>query len=320
MAHDNSHEKSTLSLSIDLHYFMDTADRHEMDASIHNKCEANMILALNHLGDLFDEDIQIDVSALEQGGVVDKFKLIFKSQTSRDLFLLLAGALISHFIGVSPSLDSSQIHLNRAEIIQRIKNGNFSNEEILYIIKGDPNILANKNGYYTELEKEPHVRSVTCSSYLDDDPKVKISQAEICKVDFSKQIVKGFKNTTQEEFFATSVLVVSPVLLQGSQAKWTGIFNEKEIRFKVVDKEFMKQVYAKEVGFTMGTVLNCDLKVVYKTTFDAMGMQKKRTYEIEISNITSWDDGKQIIHETKRYKRKKKENIMPSLFNDADFE
>ena len=56
-------EESTITLGIDLHYFMDDEQRHEMDASIHNKCEASMIQVLNHLGELFGEDIQIDVSA-----------------------------------------------------------------------------------------------------------------------------------------------------------------------------------------------------------------------------------------------------------------
>ena len=63
-------EESTITIGIDLHYFMDDDKRHEMDASIHNKCEASMIQVLNHLGDLFGEDIQIDVSALEEGGLI----------------------------------------------------------------------------------------------------------------------------------------------------------------------------------------------------------------------------------------------------------
>ena len=115
-------------------------------------------------------------------------------------------------------------------------------------------------------------------------------------------------------------MVVSPVLLKGSQAKWKGIFNGEEINFKIVDKEFLKQVYAKEIGFTTGTILNCDLKVTSKTEYDAYGKPTKSTYEREISNILSWDDGKQILHKTKRYKRLKAEMSMPSLFKDSDFE
>lgn len=313
-------EDQTLTIGIDLHYFMDNDQRHEMDASIHNKCEACILDALNHLGELFNEDIRIDVSALEEGGVIDKFKIILKNKTVKDLFLLLCGALISHFIGVSPSLDESQIQLNRAELLNKIKEGNFSNKDIQFLIKGDPKILTSKNNYYTELDKEPHVTKVSCSSYGKDKPEAKKTEAIINKADFSTQIVKGCTNTATHEYLGTSVLVVSPVLLKSSQAKWKGIFNGNEIKFTIVDKEFLKQVYDKEVRFTAGTSLTCNLKIITKTVYDALGKQVKSNKESEVSNITSWDDGNHILHETKRYKRKKIEEAMPLLFKDSDFE
>lgn len=218
-------EESTITLGIDLHYFMDDEQRHEMDASIHNKCEASMIQVLNHLGDLFGEDIQIDVSALGEGGLIDKFKIVFKSEAFKNLFMLLAGALINHFICVSPSLDESEKQLNRAELLKKIKEGDFTEEDILFLVKGDPDILTNRNKYYSELVKEPHVTSVSCSSYNRRTPNVKLSEASISKSDFSRQIIKGSTNSVTSNYSNTSVLVVSPVLLKGSQAKWKGIFN-----------------------------------------------------------------------------------------------
>ncbi len=310
----------SLTLSIDLHYFMNDGQRHEMDATIHNKCEANILQALNHLGDLFDEDIQIDVSALEQGGLVDKFRIAVKSQTFKNLLLLLSGALINHFIGVSPALDESQVQLNRAEIVKKIKEGNFTQEEIRYVIQGDPDILTSKNKYFTELVKEPHVASVACCSYEGKTPENKLVEASVNRVDFPRQIVIGYTNCDTNIYSGTSVLVVSPVLLQGSQAKWKGLFNNEEIHFKITDREFLKQVYAQEVGFTSGTSINCDLKITKRTVYDAMGKLQKQSSECEISNITSWDDGKQVLHETKHYKRKKIEDSQLSLFNDSDFE
>ena len=164
-------DDSELTLSIDLHYFMDNKDLHQMDATVHNECEANLIQVLNHLGDVFDEDIQIDVSALGEGGVIDKLKIKFKSSIAKEMFLVLFGALISHFIGIAPSLDESQKQLNRAEIIKKIKEGNYSDAEIKFVIQGDPEILTRKNRYFEELDKEKHVTKVTCSSYggIDDD-------------------------------------------------------------------------------------------------------------------------------------------------------
>ena len=108
-------EDSSLTLSIDLHYFMDDKECHEMDATVHNKCEANLLQVLNHLGEVFDENIQIDISALEEGGVIDKLKIKFESSAVKEMFFILYGALISHFIGIAPSLDETQKQQNRAE-------------------------------------------------------------------------------------------------------------------------------------------------------------------------------------------------------------
>lgn len=313
-------DDSELTLSIDLHYFMDNKDLHQMDATVHNECEANLIQVLNHLGDVFDEDIQIDVSALGEGGVIDKLKIKFKSSTAKEMFLVLFGALISHFIGIAPSLDESQKQLYRAEIIKKIKEGNYSDAEIKFVIQGDPEILTRKNRYFEELDKEKHVTKVTCSSYggIDDNNR-NCRSATIEKKDFSRQIVKGYTNKTQSEYRGTSVLVISPVLMKGSKAKWKGLFNNQEITFKIVDKEFLEQVYAKEVGFTTGTSLKCDLVIKTTTIYDAIGRIAKSSLESEVSNITSWDDGVHVLHETKRYRRKKIEESQLSLFCDEDF-
>ena len=51
-------EDSTITIGIDLHYFMDDDQRHEMDASIHNKCEASMTQVLTHIAAVFDEKLK----------------------------------------------------------------------------------------------------------------------------------------------------------------------------------------------------------------------------------------------------------------------
>jgi len=313
-------EISEFTLNIDLHYFMNDEDCHEMDATVHNKCEANLLHVLNHLGEIFDEDIQIDVSALQEGGIIDKLCIKFNSPAAKKMFLILYGALISHFIGISPSLDESQKQLNRAEIIKKIKGGDFTDDEVMFVIQGDPEILNRKNKYFEELSKESNVDKVSCSSYDSEDCYESTRPVTIEKKDFLRQIVKGYTETSDREYKGTSVLVVSPVLLRYSQAKWKGVFNGQDITFIIKDREFLEQVYAQEVSFISGTTLKCDLLVRTTTEYDAMGESKKKTLEREVYNITSWDDGSHFQNETKRYRRMKIEAAQPSLFSDCDFD
>ena len=142
----------------------------------------------------------------------------------------------------------------------------------------------------------------------------------IVRKDFANQIVKNQTKTDTTEYFATSVLIISPVLLKGSKAEWKGFFMNEDIKFSVADNLFLEQVYNKEVPFTTGTSLNCDLKKIVTCKFDVSGNKVKEAKKIIISNITSWSEGDIVQHRTKRYLKKKVQDAMPSLFTDKDFE
>ena len=88
-------EDSPQTLTIDLHYHLDEEGYHQMDANIHNKCEACFIETINHLAYIFDENISLDVSALGEGGIIDKLKITLNNPTAKSAILILVGALIS---------------------------------------------------------------------------------------------------------------------------------------------------------------------------------------------------------------------------------
>lgn len=306
-------------LTIELHYHLDKEGFHEMDAQIHNRCEAHILDAINHLADIFDENISLDVSALDKGGLIEKLKITLRNATTKSVFLIMVGALVKHFISPSTSLDDSQKLLNRAEIIQKIKEGHFTDSEIEYVISGDANFVSKKSKYYKELDKEPHVVCLSCSTYGKNCPNEAVVNNSIDKKDFHKQVIKNTTKTDTQNYIGTTVLVIAPVLSKGSQAKWKGVFNNEEIHFKIDDKEFLQQVYNKEVGFTIGTSLKCDVRVISNIVYDICGDISTEKKEIIISNVQSWFDGEIFCHQTKRYKRKKIEDSQLPLFKEEDF-
>ena len=312
-------EDSTQTLTIKLHYNLDKEGSHLMDANIHNKCEANIIEAINHLADIFDEDISLDVSALNEGGLIDTLKITLKNSTVNSVILILVGALINHFISPSTSLDETQKLLNRAEVIQKIKEGNYTEADIKYIISGDAKLLSSKSKYYKELDKEARVTSVSCTTFGENCPSEAEISNKIDKRDFHKQVINNTTKSDVQIYYGTTVLVISPVLSKESKAKWKGIFNGKDVSFKIEDNEFLKQVYNKEVGFTTGTSLKCDVKVTTKTMYDMCGNVSSSSTEIFISNIMSWYDDETFQYKTKRYKRKKIIDSQLPLFKDEEF-
>lgn len=106
---------------------------------------------------------------------------------------------------------------------------------------------------------------------------------------------------------------------KNSKAKWRGVFNGEDVSFTIEDSEFLRQVNNKEIGFTTGTSLKCDVVIIIKTKYDSFGNISSQVKEMSVSNITSWFDGDTVQHETKRYKRKRIEDRQLSLFDEEEF-
>ena len=305
-------------LTIDLHYLMDKEDRHEMDASIHNKCGASIINVINHLGDVLDEDFQLDFSTSENGGVKDIYKLILRGRGSHEIFIALISALIGHFISVAPSVDETQKQLNRAEVIEKIKEGEYTEDEAAFVITGDTKYIENRNQFYGALDSEPHVSKVQCSTLGANRPQ-NFQVAEIEKKDFKKQIISEQTNKESQTYKGTSVMVLIPVLSKFSKAKWRGLFNNQEISFIIADKSFRHEVFNKDVHFVAGTSLKCDFTITTVTKYNKNGEIISENRLGVVDEVMSCYDGETLAFRTKKYKKRKADDDQLSLFSDEDY-
>lgn len=310
-----------LDISLDLHYYLDNDKpefAHVMDAKIHNRCESAIIDALTDFTTLFDGDISIGVSSIENGGVVDKLKLFFADETTKYYFSRLLRFMLLGLVKEDYFLTESQTQLNRLELLEKIKKQNLTDQELEFIVKGNPKFITSKNKFYDSVRKESRVTHINFRAY--DGIGQNENGETIYKKDFAKQI----ENNTTREFVtnhkAVTLLVYSPVLHKGSKAKWSGLLMNEEIKFQISDKLFLQQVYNKEVPFTTGTCLSCDVKKIVTCKYDVSGILVKEDRAYIVSNITSWSDENIVQHRTKRYIKAKQEEAIPSLFSDKDFE
>uniref|UniRef100_UPI00402514D6 hypothetical protein n=1 Tax=Phocaeicola vulgatus TaxID=821 RepID=UPI00402514D6 len=323
---DNS-DSDDIVLTIDLHYVLDKEGLHDMDAEVHNKCGACVIDVLNHLSDVLDEDCQLDFSATQEGGVRDIYKLIIKGVNNKgsiahDVFIGLVSALISHFIGVAPSIDETQKQLNRVELIEKLKQGDYSDEDLSFVLNGDPKYISNRNEFYRYLDKEPHVTQVKCDASGGSIPTNRPT-SEISKQFFKNQIVNNEKRTTTETFYNTSVMVLIPILTKDSNAKWRGLFNNQEIQFTINDSDFREEIFNQKVHFVAGTSLKCDFTIVTTIQYNKKGQITKNSKVGRVENVTSCYDGEVLSFKSKKLKKKtkrtKEDNNQLSLFDDDDF-
>ena len=310
-----------LSITIDLHYFMKDKNLHDMDASVNHKCGQSLVNVINNLGDVFDEDVQVDIAAIGKGGFKDIYKVIVRNIKSESAFVALLTCLLTHFIGVAPSSDETQKQLNRVEIISKIKEGEFSENEINFIITGDPKYIKNRNSFYHSLNKEPNVAKVTCTALNNESNEKILDHSCIEKKDFEDQIITKESKEVIDEYAACSILVTSPVLMQGHTSGWRGLFNNQPIIFKIMDKAFLEKVYSKEVAFAVGTTLMCDLKVISETKFDEVGHELETTRVYSISNVVSYTEANDLPEKKKLYEKKRKSSMIKesSLYDNPNF-
>lgn len=314
-------ENEELSLSLDLHYYLSNSSpgrEHVMDAKIHNKCEAEIIGVLNDFACLFGDDISIGVSSVMDGGIIDKLKLFFKDETTKFYFEKFLCMIISCFVKKDYRLSETEAQLNRFELLKKIKESSLSDQEIEFVVKGNPKLISHKNAFYSNINKECRVCKINFQAY-DEERQEDKHEENILRKDFAQQIEKNTTSTSVTEYKGTDVLIISPVLREGSTAKWRGCFMNEDIKFSVLDKLFLDQVYNKEVPFTTGTSLECDVRETIKYKYDVNGNIVDKSREFVLDNITSWSEGNIVQKHTKRYQKKQIDALQPSLFKDSDF-
>ena len=82
------------SITFHLHYYLTDNNLHSMNAKVHNECAKQFIQAIILLNKYIDEPIELEVFAIEEGGVKDFYKVIIKNP----LILIIITALITSSI------------------------------------------------------------------------------------------------------------------------------------------------------------------------------------------------------------------------------
>ena len=93
-----------------------------------------------------------------------------------------------------------------------------------------------------------------------------------------------------------------------------GYYSAKPIDFKVLDKEFLKQVYDNEIKFGTNTVITCTLIISTKQKIEN-GEENEIKTEYAVKDVLKWEDDDTFPNYTKRYKKVKDDERQLNLFN-----
>lgn len=276
-------------LTISLHYYLQEEGVHEMDALVHNICERQVLNMIYYLSKQCDCDVKVDIDAKEEGGIKDKIKVFAESAA----FLILFQKGIDLMFNPDKNyLDNTK---TRIEIAEKIKNLQFTEEEVEALVGEDDALKKFTSSYYNHLSKEDKVVKVETTLTNNNDVNDSVTFT-VNKNNFQDKVIKLDIQKNKTIITSTTLYVVTPILINGFLDRWKGIYNGENISFTINDNEFLDQVYNREVKFESGTSLTCDLEITESIKADKV---VKRTFAILY--VRAWCDGNHYQTNTKRY-------------------
>lgn len=269
-----------------------------MNAMVLNKAESELLKILNEISRILDVDLIIETQALEEGGVKAIYKFITKKEYRTKALVIgefvagIAGNVIANVISDKLTKDPEMEELQKIETrlnIQKLKkelketeSANNQDEEkeldtlkklstseninkVANYISDSNRIKVFKSNFYSAVKNERKVTKIS-TQILDNEHNPVSKEIVIPKVKFAELILE---NTNLEDDYESNIAIeiVAPVL-KGNSLRWKGIYKGENITFSLKDKNFKNLVEAKNLKFTNGTKIICDLETKRKMNKD----------------------------------------------------
>jgi hypothetical protein len=281
-------ENNTLKLS--MHYILYDDNRHSMNAVVYNECQRQILSSLYQIASILkldDKDLNISVSAVKPGSVLDILTLDF----SKDLFVGAFSALVAgwsnKFFGTK--VDISEESKNNIEAAIKIKEGNFTADEALSLVKGNQKLEEYCSKYFKSVSSAAEISGV---EVITADNKTQFV-GKVAAKDFHSRIVNT--HTDVNIVYGTTIIIASPVLADVKRLKWHGVYNTKPIVFDIEDTYFIDLVHNKQVTFEYETTIKCDIRIEEKK------VGHKTSFKYSIVKVYSYSDAAQLIEGGKHY-------------------
>lgn len=297
--------KSQVIVELNVHYFLLEEGVHQMNAKIFNECQKQLILALEAYSSNSTE-VQVDVIARAEGGVIDGLIIKFLSDVAYDLFKDKIKGIIQKIIKYFFANDFQNKRMSDMDVAQiwaeykpLIEQGIITKEEIEIIAKGNEKLVQLVSNYYKKIIDEQAIVAINATANIE---RQTIVSQTIEKKHFPLKVVEDISHQETETIEATDIQIVSPVLQTKHGENWKGIFSGTTIEFKVEDKLFLSQVYNNEIKFGSFTIIRCTLTIVHIFNEDGIEDEKKRKYIVKA--VLNWADDETLQYqETKTYRR-----------------
>ncbi|MBE9466316.1 hypothetical protein ACFP1I_24890 [Dyadobacter subterraneus] len=301
---------------LQLHYYLEN-NSHSMDATVKNRAEAEIIKIFKEVASLLELDIDLEIAALEPGGIKEIFKFLRKKKHAKMVgpILVFLGGIISGVIvdlvvtGIQHNSELDQLNVKKTELeIKKLQRelellDDTSQEverhlgNIIVLISQTDRIRRYKSNFYSSLLYESKVEKIGITT-LDNNFRELSPEMFVDRSDFRRYVVDQIM-MAPVIYREVLVEIVAPVLKSG-KLKWKGIYNSETINFNLHDAEFRQSVINREVSFTNGSIIKCDVE--FERQMDQNGDVKVAS--VNVSNVTELIQGQSVMETSKGRRRR----------------
>lgn len=300
-------ETSNNALTIQLRYCFEDENLHSMDAEVFNECERQFIKVIKSTEKYFEDALQVKIKPRKEGSLIDVFTIAINNPDIRATALTLITIFTTKFFetkflsGKDKADETGKKLENLQTIKEQIKAGILTKDDFDYIASNDKDLRKQKSIFFKSAKKEADISKIETTTISNSNIHPILIIVE--RKDFDSFIITETTEKTDETQDA-KIYIVAPVLIQGKKTPaWRGIFDNIPIEFKISDKDFLQQVYGKQVQFSNGTFINCKLKTTTTSNIETEETKSSR----DVIDVLNYGEDNQPI-KTIRHRKKSNKN------------
>lgn len=249
-----------------IHYYFDDVS-HSMNAVVRNRAEKDLLEAIKRVGEITEQEFQIESQAYGEGGLIETLVLIGAGVKVAEFLSPSINGVIQHYFTRDKEFDA----LQKQKLSQEIRGIELDNEKKeleLQQLFEDKQAQRNVSSYYKKIEGYSKVKSI---GFKSGDSAELIVRREQFK-DFIL-----VDDTTILEDDNAEIEIISPVLKEG-RYKWRGKYLGEPIDFSMGDAKFKDDVIHCRHSFSNGNTIHCHLQITI--TYDEFGDEKRKSYSV----------------------------------------
>lgn len=301
----------TVETKLELHYWFND-NSHTMDAYTLNNCERELLNLIKQIGVTLEVEVDIEVAALEEGGLRQLFRIIKKKEKKNGVITiaLISAILTATITAPITSTITEAIHklfedeeivdLEKQKLKEEIKNFMLKNEILENELNTNAKILKKKSNFYNCINTYPKITKVSFTNKSNEQSL--FNEAVVKRSEFTNYILVSDDLPAKIDENAV-IEIVSPVLKKGKY-KWKGIYNGIVLDFNMKSNEFKTLIQSGLIEFKNGTSITCILEMPCK--MDSSGNEIITSYNI-ITVLSYFNNDTMIETPEGQFVKRKKE-------------